>query len=81
MGRSARSTVEARFSEATMVDRYEGLMVDLARTGRAASRAFASGSAGARAHLMPSESVRLTPPVQRQHADAPHCAKEESHDA
>ncbi len=29
MGRDARATVEARFSEETMVDRYEQLLLDL----------------------------------------------------
>ena len=31
MGREARATVEARFSEATMVDRYEQLLVDMCK--------------------------------------------------
>jgi len=32
MGRKARETVEARFSERAMVDRYERLLLDLCRT-------------------------------------------------
>jgi len=39
MGRKARETVEARFSERVMVDRYERLLLDLCRTSRSAEEA------------------------------------------
>jgi glycosyltransferase involved in cell wall biosynthesis len=39
MGRKARETVEARFSERAMVDRYERLLLDLCRTALPAEEA------------------------------------------
>ncbi|HEY6720533.1 MAG TPA: glycosyltransferase family 4 protein [Burkholderiales bacterium] len=41
MGRKARETVEARFSERAMVDRYERLLLDLCRTSVPAEEAVA----------------------------------------
>jgi glycosyltransferase involved in cell wall biosynthesis len=41
MGREARATVEARFSEETMVDRYEQLLLDLCRTHAAVHPEYA----------------------------------------
>jgi len=39
MGRKARETIEARFSERVMVDRYERLLLDLCRTSLSAEEA------------------------------------------
>jgi glycosyltransferase involved in cell wall biosynthesis len=41
MGREARATVEARFSEETMVDRYEQLLLDLCRSHAAVHPEYA----------------------------------------
>ena len=42
MGKNARDVVESRFSERTMVDRYERLLLDLCRTRSGAREAVAS---------------------------------------
>ena len=42
MGKNARDVVERRFSERTMVDRYERLLLDLCRTRSGAREAMAS---------------------------------------
>jgi len=42
MGKNARDVVERRFSERTMVDRYERLLLDLCRTRSGAREAVAS---------------------------------------